>query len=234
MANKKKTSASLNLKNMVKAVPETTITDVIIAGSEYFNDMTLSVKKNLPLKEAMGFVGDLVTTCIDEEKGEFMPEWFDFAVRIYVLVYYAGIEMPRNVSAAYAILYETDLFDRIFPIIDKRQFDVLVNAATSRIEHWRNMMVSTSAAQILKLIQKMDEMMEGSKDVMEKLDDTSFKDAMERLLKLDMSVVPPELNDSITETPMVSTEQPAAEATDTGMDSVHDADGRIIYLPRKD
>lgn len=231
MANKK-----LTLKSIIAHTPDVKTTDLYL-NTDPFNDVALTVKHTLGLDEAMRFVQDVVGTCVDDDEAAYMPELFDFAVRVYVITYYAGIEMPKDVSKAYGVLYCTDLYDRIIDIIDRKQFDVLIDAIMRRIEHWRRMMEASVAQKVAKLVEQMDELMEGNKDLIDKIDDDSFKDAIARLAELNLinnadgseAARAPSVADDITEEDILSAE--------TLMKGILKGDTReadnIVYLPKK-
>lgn len=198
MANKKMT-----MKTLMASIPEADKTDVKLEG-EWFKDVTIQVRRTLPLEDAMHFVTDIASTCIDDEKADFMPEVFDFAVRLYVVMYYANIDLSNDAKKAYRILYETNLFEQVYAHVNTSQSANLILSAEKRIDHWRNILTSSLAGKMAEVMQKMDEVMAGSAEMTEAIESEDFKAAVARLadsgiLKPDGALDAAQINDSIAE-----------------------------------
>lgn len=175
MANKKFT-----INSLMESIPEVTKTDIKLEG-ECFKEVTVSVRHTLPLEDAMNFVKDVFATCVDDEQSEFMPELFDFAVRMYTVMYYANIDLSKDVKKAYRILYDTNLFRQVYSAVDMEQITNLILSAEKRLEHWRNIASSSMAAQVSDLMRKMDDVIAGSEDMMNTINGDDFKTAVSRL-----------------------------------------------------
>lgn len=131
------------------------------------DDMTIEVKKRLDMKQAMQFVQDIVSTCFDDEEATYIPEIFDAAIRIGTLMHYAGFDVPKDAGKAFSVVYNTDLFDRVLAIIDKKQFEELITGAKRKMAFKRDLLVSTAAQKVLELITKMDDVFVKGAKVME-------------------------------------------------------------------
>ncbi len=192
--------------------------DVALDGKPY-HGLTLHVKQNLELKDAMGFVQDIVTTCIDDEKADYMPESFEFAVRLYTLYHYANIDLTKNANNAYTAIYCTDLYDRVLRVIDSAQHACLISAASARIDHWRKMMESSVATKVMELMQKIDGMVAGTNEVIGAVNGEAFQNAVEQIKKY-METQKNENDD-------------AHESEDSGQSTSSEAPevpGNIVYL----
>lgn len=222
MANKK-----ITINTLMASIPETEKTEVKLEG-EYFKDVTIQVKHSLPLEEAMSFVRDIVATCTDDEEAEFLPELFDFAVRMYVVMYYAGVDLSKDVKKAYRILYDTKLFELVYAHVNTSQSSNLILAAEKRIEHWKNILSSSVAGKVTEMMRKLEDLLEGSAAMTEAIDSADFKVAVERLaeagiLKPDGSPIPAQANDSIVES-VAPNDVPKADAGSAG---------NIVYIEKK-
>ena len=192
--------------------------DVALDG-ELYHGLTLHVKKNLELKGAMGFVQNVVITCIDDEKADYMPESFEFAVRLYTLYHYANIDLTKNANAAYTAIYCTDLYDRVLGVIDSSQHSCLISSASDRIDHWRKMMESSVATKVMELMMKIDGMVAGTNEVMGAVNSETFRNAVEQIKKY-METQKVDADD--TDKPEDSDYSASSDAPDTS--------GNIIYL----
>ena len=57
-----------------------------------------------------------------------MPAAQDFAVRINLIEKYTNVSLPSDIKIQYALLYNTDLVDRVMEKIDSVQFDVVTGS----------------------------------------------------------------------------------------------------------
>ena len=188
MANKKMT-----LNALIETLPEIEKAEVKLEGG-YFKDVTLQVKRMLPLGDAVNFVNDIATMCLDEERGEYQPEYFDFMVRLCVVMYYANVDLTKDIRRAYRVLYETNLFELVYQQVNNMQASNLILAAEKRVEHARHILESSVAGKVTEMMNKMENIIAGSEQMMEVIDDDGFKEAVKNLanvgvLKLDENVI---------------------------------------------
>lgn len=231
-------SKKFTINTLMESIPEVNKTDVKLEG-EYFKDVVVQVRRTLPLEDAMNFVKDITATCIDDEQAEFMPELFDFAVRMYVVMYYANVDLSKDVKKAYRILYDTTLFEQVYAHVNTAQSTNLILSAEKRIEHWKNILSSSLAGKVSEMLRKMEDVMAGSEEMMAAIDGDEFKAAVARLsdsgvLKTNESPVSAELNDSITES---VTPDDVAKATElmAGLmpQNAPSAPGNVVYMKKK-
>lgn len=231
-------SKKFTINTLMESIPEVNKTDVKLEG-EYFKDVVVQVRRTLPLEDAVNFVKDITATCIDDEQAEFMPELFDFAVRMYVVMYYANVDLSKDVKKAYRILYDTTLFEQVYAHVNTAQSTNLILSAEKRIEHWKNILSSSLAGKVSEMLRKMEDVMAGSEEMMAAIDGDEFKAAVARLsdsgvLKTNEPSVPAELNDSITES---VTPDDVAKATElmAGLmpQNAPSAPGNVVYMKKK-
>ena len=231
-------SKKFTINTLMESIPEVNKTDIKLEG-EYFKNVTVQVRRTLPLEDAMNFVKDITATCIDDEQAEFMPELFDFAVRMYIVMYYANIDLSKDVKKAYRILYDTTLFEQVYAHVNTVQSTNLILSAEKRIEHWKNILSSSLAGKVSEMLRKMEDVMAGSEEMMAAIDGDEFKAAVARLsdsgvLKTNEPSVPAELNDSITES---VTPDDVAKATElmAGLmpQNAPSSPGNVVYMKKK-
>lgn len=169
--------------NMIAAAlhKESEVVEVKLPEAE---DIVLTVRRTLQMKDAMGFVQDVAASCIDLDAASYTPEAFDFAMRINVLTRYAGVEAPKDLAKAYRIVYETGVFDAVFDEINHDQFDILIAAVHERIGYAQGLMTSAAVHKVDELVGKMDEMVETSTDVMERAGSSEFRSMLESFVKM--------------------------------------------------
>lgn len=233
MANKKFT-----INTLMASIPEINKIDVKLEG-EFFKDITLQVRRTLPLEDAMNFVRDIVATCIDDEQAEFLPELFDFAVRMYVVMYYANVDLSKDAKKAYRILYDTDLFEQVYAHVNTAQSSNLILSAEKRIEHWKNILSSSVAGKVTEMMHKMEDVVASSAEMAETIDSEDFKAAVMRLadagiLKSDAPTLPVNMNDSIAESVVPNdVTDIVRQTTEAEERNAVDTTGNVVYLRKK-
>lgn len=96
--------------------------------------LEVEIKKVLSFSEMAMFVNTVVNSCFLEPAQEYAPEVKDFAIRTFVLEYYANFNMPDNVEHRYAFAYQPGAVEMIFNYIDMTQYEDIVNAIEAKIE----------------------------------------------------------------------------------------------------
>ena len=151
---------------------------------DWFGDGQIDVRHTLDMEEAMSFVQEVALSCFDTEKAEYMPEIFDFAAKVNMLVCYAGFDAPKDIKKAYRVVYDTDICDRVLGVINQGQFNILLSAAREKIMHMKDAAISTAAYRVNELTNKMNEVMQNSDEMFAKLGDTDFANMIGRLESL--------------------------------------------------
>lgn len=160
--------------NMLAAnAPDIKIIDITADG-----DVTLGVKERLDMKHALQFVQDIVSICFDQEETTYYPEIFDAAVRMATLMHYAGVESPKDVNKAYAVVYGTHIYERICDVIDKEQFMALVDGARKNIEFKRDLLAATSAQKVADLISRVEDVIANLAEITKNVDTDGLVDKM--------------------------------------------------------
>lgn len=97
-----------------------------------WNKLPITVKRHLKLDEAAVFVASVVDACFPNDN-TYVPENKDPAVRGAVIVLYTNIEPPEDDFEKYDLLYKFGLLDEVYEIIDKTQFEALLDAIDENI-----------------------------------------------------------------------------------------------------
>ncbi len=95
--------------------------------------VSIKVKKTISVSDMMNFVNTVVTSCFSKDGG-YIPEAFDFSVRLNVLEKYADISLPSNISKRYDFAYST-VYDMIEKKVSERQLFSIVSAAREKVDY---------------------------------------------------------------------------------------------------
>jgi len=160
------------------------------------DEMTVEVKKRLDMKHSLQFVQDIVSTCFDEEEATYIPEIFDVAIRIATMMHYAGFDVPKDAGKAFAVVYETDVFDRVLAVVDKKQFEELITGAKRKIAFKRDLLATTAAQKAIELLTRLDGIVEKMAEATENVNIGELTDAMKDISeKLNSQIEGKEIDD---------------------------------------
>lgn len=114
-----------DFENTVGAI-ESPITKVEWRG------LQIEIKKNISLMELGALVRYVADLCFGED-GEYIPEFKDYATKKAAIEMYTNLELPSEVEARYAVLYDTDLWNVVTDHIGMEQFMTAIKAIDERI-----------------------------------------------------------------------------------------------------
>lgn len=192
MANKKMT-----WKNIVAKTPEEKMTRIEVS-EEIFAVPAIEVKHTLNMQEMANFVSNVVSMCFDMEKAEYTPEFYSFAMRLNVLGCYAGIALPEGkngavksmVEKAYAVLYGTDLYERVLSCINEAQFEAITRAVDAQISFNRDLITSAAVQRVSQMIERMDGIVSDEMGALDKIDIDGLTQAVSRLTEGTTHIAP--------------------------------------------
>ena len=128
-------------------------------------DIEVTVRRVLPLYDVMQFVADVVSTCVDADTGEYIPEVQAFAVRASVLTMYANFTLPKDPQKQYDLIYNTTAFQQVLDVIDRVQYDEIIYSINERIKHEVAMLESSMARQVADLTNNMARFIKNSEEL---------------------------------------------------------------------
>lgn len=143
-----------------------------------FEDQPIAVQKTLSFKQALSFIKNTTAMVVDAEMGEYMPEIFDFALKLNVIMSYADIPVPKDLEKAYKVVYESNLYDSVMDVINSEQYYILEDAVSDRVQYLRDTLVSGAAIQVNAMIKKMEDMMGDSLKTLNEFNSDSFLNAL--------------------------------------------------------
>ena len=175
MAKTKK--ITFNMINEIIADNETT--EIVLDEGK---KLSLTVKRFLDFDEAIGFVHSIADSCFNDY-GDYMPEAFDFAVCVNVLMYYAGVQTPTDFDKTYRVYAQNNFMDDVFDAIDYNQLHVLLKAADERIEYKKTVLAQANVGKMAELIESIDRMVSDSKATMEEVNSPEFQATLGNMLR---------------------------------------------------
>lgn len=159
---------------------ENVITDTLLGT----DDVTIQIKKTIPLQEMLLFVQEVVEACVDNENGEYIPEAYDFAIRVATLTHYANLSMPTNLEKQYWLVYNTKAFEQVLTHINTRQFDDIIRAIDKKIKFMLDVISSSAVIKINDVVSKFNDIAETSEKVFAGVDTEDMMKIIQGMSKL--------------------------------------------------
>ncbi len=151
---KKESRISVNkLEDIVK---ENNVVVPMIGNEE----VKITIRRVLPLEDVMQFVTDVVSSCVNPDTGEYIPEAKDFAIKSGILSVYANFNLPSKVEKQYDLIYRTDVVEQVVQYIDRNQFQEIRDAIDENISHKIRVTESIAAAQVRELMARVSGIVE--------------------------------------------------------------------------
>lgn len=134
-----------------------------------WNGLKVTIRHYLSLADAIAFVNHVTESAFDKD-GAYVPETFDFAIRLNILCRYANFALPQSVEKKYDFVYGTDAVGTIMQHIDTKQLDVIVHACENKIRYLCDTNTSAVQQELAKVIGALDDLQESAADVMKDVD----------------------------------------------------------------
>ena len=167
--------------NKLESVMKENIVTVPMRGNEEVN---ISIRRTLPLKDMMQFVEDVVSSCVDAENASFTPEAKEFAIKSGILSVYANFTMPSNVEKQYELVYNTDSVDQVLEHINTAQLSEIRAAIDARIDHEVKMIETVLAAKTNEMIARVEMMVEQFESAFGGINGTDFNGVVKKLSEM--------------------------------------------------
>lgn len=175
----------ISVNKFEMALGEDNVVEEILSGTD---DVKIQIKKIIALPEMISFVQEVVESCIDNETGEYLPEAYDFAIRVGVLTRYANFAMPANMEKQYMLVYGTEAFDQVLLHINNTQFNDIVRAIDKKIKFMLEVISSSAVTKINDVINKLGEIASAGEKAFEGVDADNMAKVIQGVSKLgDMS-----------------------------------------------
>lgn len=86
-----------------------------------WHGLSITVRQMIPFKEVSQLINSVMSNCIIEDGGIFVPEAMDFAMRVNVILRYTNVELPSDIEEQYRIVYGSGLYEEIEAVINQSQ-----------------------------------------------------------------------------------------------------------------
>lgn len=155
MGNMKK----ISYKNIAAKLPAREEIYVVLQG-DCFEGMATKVKTSLTVSEMSAMIADIVNTLVDMQTGEYNPEYTELVKMILQLKHYAGVTIGKNdLSYAYRVLRETDLYSQLMAHVDAEQLCQAMVAVDKRVEFMKKMILSTAGHKAVEMLAQLEQLM---------------------------------------------------------------------------
>lgn len=161
-----KDNEKISVNKFESSLPSDNIISETLSGTD---DITIQIKKNLPLQEMLSFVQEVVEACVDVENGDYVPEAYDFAVRVGVLTHYANFAMPSNMEKQYWLVNVSPAFQQVLDKIDPVQFHEIIRTIDRKIKFMLDIITSSAVSKINEMINKFNDIADVSAEALTKM-----------------------------------------------------------------
>ena len=172
----------ISVNKFESALPSDNIITMTLDDTD---DVVMQVKRVLPLQDMLSFVREVVESCIDAETGEYLPEAYDFAIRVGVLTRYANFTMPSKLDKQYMLIYGTCAFEQVMGLIDGAQFRDIMRAIDKKIKYMLDVMSASAVAKINEVINKFGDIAEAAEKAFAGANPDDIKKVIQGASKLD-------------------------------------------------
>lgn len=159
---------------------QSTVTEILSNS----NGVEMLIKKSISLDEMIMFVQEVVEACIDGETGEYIPEAYDFAVRVAILTHYANFTMPVNLEKQYWLVYNTTAVEQVLQHINTRQFDDIVRSIDKKIDFMLSIISSSAVSKINEVIAKFNDIATVGENAFKGIDSGTMTKVIQGISKL--------------------------------------------------
>lgn len=168
--------------NKLESVVKENVVSIPMNGAE---DVTITIRRTLPLKDMMQFVENVVSSCVNAQTSSYTPEIKEFVIRSEILTTYANFNLPSNVEKQYELVYGTDVVVQVMEYINWNQLAEIRAAIDSRIDHEVKMIETVLAAKTNEMIARIEAMTEQFEAAFGGINGNEFNEVVKKLSEMD-------------------------------------------------
>lgn len=173
-----KDNKKISINKFEEALIKDDVVEVLLEGT---TDTVIRIQKTIPFGEAVGFINDIVDSCIDDDGVDYVTIAYDFAIRVGVLTRYANLSMPSSIDKQYWLAYNTKAFDQVMEYINRDQFDDIIRAADRKIRFLTNTMSSSVSAKMMDIVGQFKEIAEMGKQAFSGVDPSTIRSVLQNV-----------------------------------------------------
>lgn len=175
-----KKESRISINKLESVMKENTVV-VPMHGNE---DVNITIRRTLPLKDMMQFVENVVSSCVDAQNASYAPEIKEFAIRSEILTTYANFNLPSNVEKQYDLLYCTDVLCQVMEHINRKQIHEIEVAIDARIDHEVKMIEAVLAAKTNEMMLRIEAMVEQFETTFGSINSDDFNGVVKKLSEM--------------------------------------------------
>lgn len=139
--------------------------------TETLGGYEFEITEFVPFEVAKVIVSRVAESCFSE-KGEYLPEMKDFALRLFTILGYTNINLPaayelntESINDIYKIIYLSGLYELILENINWPQFDEIKRSIDERITYLIRVNLNDLKSEIDKAVSGISEISDSLEDV---------------------------------------------------------------------
>lgn len=210
-----KKESRISINKLESVMKENTIV-VPMRGNEEVN---ITIRRILPLKDMMQFVENVVSSCVDAKTSSYTPEIKEFVIRAEILTTYANFNLPTNVEKQYELLYCTDVLSQVMEHISQKQLHEIEAAIDARIDHEVKMIETVLATKTNEMIARFEAMVEQFESAFGGINGTEFNEVVKKISEMD------EMTEESIARAVLGVQRDEAEAADSD---------KVVSFPKAD
>ena len=176
-----KKESRISINKLESVLKENTVV-VPMRGNE---DVNITIRRTLPLKDMMQFVENVVSSCVDAQTASYTPEIKEFVIRAEIMTTYANFNLPSNVEKQYELLYCTDAFAQVAEHINWEQLAEIRAAIDNRINHELKMIETVLEAKTNEMMLRIENMVEQFEAAFGGINGNEFNEVVKKLSEMD-------------------------------------------------
>lgn len=171
----------VTIKELTEKVNEVLVDDV----DRQWRGLEIHIKKRIGVADMLDFVNTVVAWCIDEDTGEYRPEWRAFSYRLEIVEKYTNLTLPKDLDKQYRILLCNDLIDMIVNSVDISQLAGIEEAIDDKISYIRQSSSSAIYKQMSDVVNAFSQMQDVANDMFTKDNVATLNQFMETVNNID-------------------------------------------------
>ncbi len=176
-------SKKVAIKDLMNALGE----DLVGETDVQWNGLNIHVKKRLSVTEMLNFVNTVVSWCVDEDTGEYKPEWRVPSYNLAVIKMYTNLTLPKDFSKQYLISYCSSLICVITACVDSRQLESMGEAIDAKISYVLQCSSSAIYKQMSDVVNAFSQMQDVANEMFTEENVATVKQFMETVNDIDVS-----------------------------------------------
>ena len=137
--------------------------------------LPIVIKQTLSLSEMIAFVDGVASACFGQEDMAYVPAAEDFAIRTAIIELYTNIRLPTNIHKKYDLLYRSDIVDFICNNVNRSQYEAIMRATHTKIDHISDSNVAAANKQFENLFATFENLQTQMEDMLEGVDEEDIK-----------------------------------------------------------